>query len=157
MGFFCFNQNNTGGSWQFEEGQISHFVLIEADSATQANAKAEDIGIYFDGCESGRDCSCCGNRWYKVHKNEGTNKPMIYDQDVSGGVYTSDYLWMGKNPEGYIHYANGETVAVVGRSEKKEEEELDTEAKIEKLEATIKQMKNPNSKIAQLVRLIVED
>ena len=29
----------------------------------EANTKACDIGIYFDGVANGADCECCGDRW----------------------------------------------------------------------------------------------
>src|SRR5690606_15189130 len=34
-----------------------------AESAREANRIAEDLGCYWDGCDSGIDCNCCGYRW----------------------------------------------------------------------------------------------
>lgn len=63
--WYEFHQNNSGGSFQIDEDAgIGPLVCIEATSAEHANARAEEIGIYFDGCAKGIDCSCCGNRWY---------------------------------------------------------------------------------------------
>ena len=58
--FYCFGQNNTGG---FFEG--APVLLVEAASAAEAEALAEQAGAYFDGVASGRDCECCGDRWYR--------------------------------------------------------------------------------------------
>lgn len=60
--FFSFWQNNVGGVWQGPE-----LVVVEAESADQANLIAEDYGIYFGGVAEGRDCRCCGNRWSRAH------------------------------------------------------------------------------------------
>ncbi len=61
MSFYHFRQNNSGGS--FIGPAIS--VLVEADSADEANAIAEANGIYFD-FEYEIDCDCCGMRWWPV-------------------------------------------------------------------------------------------
>lgn len=62
--FYHFSQNNSGGSFDFDKNDgITHHVVIEAVSAESANKKLQDIGGYFDGCDTGRDCSCCGDRW----------------------------------------------------------------------------------------------
>lgn len=46
--FYTYNQNNSGGFFKITK-KIKHYVIIEADSAKEANKKAEHIGIYFDG------------------------------------------------------------------------------------------------------------
>lgn len=56
MVFYVFSQNNSGGN--FIGPAI--VVAVEAQSAAEANRKAEKIGVYFD---SERDCPCCGSRW----------------------------------------------------------------------------------------------
>lgn len=73
--FFTFHQNNSGGRWLGP----AKFVIIEAENAKTANALAEVKGLYFDGCETGEDCPCCGDRWYRVDGCDGTEVPMIYD------------------------------------------------------------------------------
>jgi hypothetical protein len=77
--FFLFMQNNSGGSFDVNE-TVAHNVIIEAYSANDANARAEDIGIYFNGCDTGADCSCCGDRWYEAEDHDGTDTPLIYDE-----------------------------------------------------------------------------
>lgn len=63
MEFFEFNQNNSGGSF-ITDSNLCHRLFIEANDANEANTIAENLGCYWDGCESGNDCSCCGDRWY---------------------------------------------------------------------------------------------
>ena len=53
--YFTFDQNNSGGSYERNE-DVLEYVIIEAVTALEANCKAEEIGIYFDGCSSGLDC-----------------------------------------------------------------------------------------------------
>ena len=64
-GWYEFRQNNSGGSFHINDA-VSVLVLIQAASAREANTKAQDIGIYFNGCRDGRDCDCCGDRWYEA-------------------------------------------------------------------------------------------
>jgi hypothetical protein len=45
------------------DDKLCHRLVIEAFNEKEALSKAEDMGVYFDGCEDGRDCSCCGDRW----------------------------------------------------------------------------------------------
>lgn len=65
MQWYQFRQNNSGGVFQIDDN-VSLYVLIEAPHAVDANAKAQHVGIYFDGCNQGIDCNCCGDRWYPV-------------------------------------------------------------------------------------------
>jgi hypothetical protein len=65
MAYFLYRQNNSGGSYDIDiENGLNINVIIEADSEMEADAKASDIGIYFDGVSCGIDCECCGDRWY---------------------------------------------------------------------------------------------
>ena len=76
--FFHFSQNNSGGSFVIDE-TLAHHVIIEAVSAKDANARAMEIGIYFNGCDSGMDCECCGDRWHEQWSDDsGDDTPMIY-------------------------------------------------------------------------------
>ena len=58
MPFYLYDQNNSGGF--FTSPQL---VVVYAENAEEANELAERHGVYFDGCETGTDCSCCGDRW----------------------------------------------------------------------------------------------
>lgn len=65
MPFFEFNQNNSRGVFTVNE-KLCCRIFIEAPTANIANGIAEDLGVYFNGCEDGDDCPCCGDRWYKA-------------------------------------------------------------------------------------------
>lgn len=66
MSWYHYCQNNSGGSHEYDASRgISVDVYVEADSADEANERALEIGLYFDGVDGGRDCDCCGNRWYE--------------------------------------------------------------------------------------------
>jgi hypothetical protein len=68
MAFYAYRQNNSGGSFHIDESAgISRCVVVEANSSDEADRKAIEIGLYFNGCEIGRDCSCCGDRWYPTY------------------------------------------------------------------------------------------
>ena len=101
--FYTYNQNNSGGHFEHKpDNGIGKYVIIEADSAKEANDKAEEIGLYFDGCESGRDCDCCGDRWYsKDDDSEGYTVPSIYGQPVAKRF--KEEWEIGS----YIHYKDG--------------------------------------------------
>lgn len=63
--FYHYDQNNSGGSFQIDD-DVTVNVYIEADSEEEANSKAEEVGIYFDGCDRDWDCPCCGDRWSRA-------------------------------------------------------------------------------------------
>jgi hypothetical protein len=74
MPWFVFHQNNSGGFW---DGPRT--VAIEAHTASHANGRAEDeAGIYFHGVSSGRDCQCCGSRWYPCDDSDAEPLPTHY-------------------------------------------------------------------------------
>ena len=103
--FYHFNQNNSGGSFLFDENQgITHHVVIEADNASDANAIAEGIGIYFDGYG---DCSCCGNRWYPVDDHNEEDFPHVYGGEIKKVLNVSPYRWMDDGKEVCVHYKDG--------------------------------------------------
>ncbi|ALH46439.1 hypothetical protein ABNC92_10725 [Paenibacillus larvae] len=90
--YFTFNQNNPGG-FTVVNDSVCGVVIIEADTADQANKKAEEIGIYFYGCSTGNDCPCCGDRWDAQYNDaEGTDEPEIYGVpvcEVKRGLFRS--------------------------------------------------------------------
>jgi hypothetical protein len=105
--FFTFNQNNSGGSFAFEEGKLTNLVIIEAESVDDVIDKAEDLGIYFGGYG---DCDCCGDRWCEPYGDDGDKEPMIYGRPVADyfsnpGPYST--AWMEPDPECYVHYLDG--------------------------------------------------
>jgi hypothetical protein len=72
--FYTFTQNNSGGLYT---GPAKYFI-VEAEFSQEANEIAQNHGIYFNGCASGADCECCGDRWYPCSSSDGTKKPEIY-------------------------------------------------------------------------------
>jgi hypothetical protein len=105
MQFFHFNQNNTGGVWQFDDA-VTHHVVIEADSSEDADKRAEAIGIYFDGCESGMDCRCCGDRWYRTY-GDGDDEPMVYGEPAAEYEPGKMSWWRMDGAEVYVYYKDG--------------------------------------------------
>jgi hypothetical protein len=82
---------------------IAHFVIIEADSITEAEVKAHRLGIYFNGVENGTDCQCCGDRWYE--SDSPTNYPRVYGQSVTDLPYKDMFFPPGDSI--VIHFADG--------------------------------------------------
>jgi len=81
MKYYTFRQNNSGGSFVTNE-EVAHFVIIEAPDARLANSIAQEFGIYFDGCSSYQDCSCCGDRWYRADESDGYETPLLYGSPI---------------------------------------------------------------------------
>ena len=81
MKFFEYYQNNTGGSF-LEDDKVCQRVVVEAKNSAIANTIAENLGIYFDGCADGTDCSCCGDRWYKQDDSDGIRLPYRYGNEI---------------------------------------------------------------------------
>lgn len=107
--FFTFDQNNSGGSFRRDEKSgIGRYVIIEAYDATHANARAEDLGIYFDGCSDGFDCSCCGDRWHRAYDSDGEEFPEVYGNDVrKDGAYYNDWCWQENEVCVFVHNLDG--------------------------------------------------
>jgi hypothetical protein len=104
--YFHYSQNNSGGSFDFDEkAGITHHVVVYGKDAKEANRKAEDIGLYWDGCYNDMDCSCCGDRWYPCDDSEGTKTPTVYGESVS--KHTNISAWMKEGKEIAVHYKNG--------------------------------------------------
>lgn len=112
MAFFQFRQNNSGGSFDINpQTGIGIYVLVEADTAGEANERAESIGIYFNGIESGSDCDCCGDRWYSQWSDEaGDVEPRIYEDAVTPEPVVADSI-------SFIHFKNGTFLAVREKDE----------------------------------------
>jgi len=103
MKFYTFSQNNSGGRFDFfPSNGISLNVIIEASSAGDANDRAERAGLYFDGCQAGQDCECCGDRWSRARMNDGKDSPMVCGDKVAESS--------GDIADTYIHYADGRIV-----------------------------------------------
>jgi len=81
--FYTFRQNNSGGEYDIND-KVNEIVIVEADSAAEANLKAEWIGLYFDGVDNDLDCECCGDRWDAIcEESEGFDVPTYYDRPIT--------------------------------------------------------------------------
>ena len=98
--FYTFNQNNSGGFFKTSEKEgIGEIVIVEALNPSHANQRAEEIGLYFNGCSTGSDCSCCGDRWSSIwDSDEGDEVPSWYGEPIENAEQT----WCRKNY--FIHY-----------------------------------------------------
>lgn len=104
MPFFTFSQNNSGG---FFTGPAK-YVIIEALDMSEADDIAERNDLYFNGCESGWDCSCCGDRWGRAWGN-GTEKPEIHGKEP-GHQETWERDSTSDIPRYLIIYADNHTI-----------------------------------------------
>lgn len=111
--FFEFNQNNSGGIFDVDES-VCHRVFIEAETAAEANDKAQSLGIYFNGVSDGRDCPCCGCRWDERDDDDAITFPLVYSKSQGLTMqsieeyahYLADHFsWT--TPDVRIFYADG--------------------------------------------------
>lgn len=81
--FYCYHQNNSGGNFNISP-ESAHYVFIEAHNVDESNKLAvENTEIYFDGCDEGIDCSCCGDRWGRAcDKYDASDIPNIYGKSL---------------------------------------------------------------------------
>ena len=108
--FFEYRQNNSGGSFAYDgERGISTWVIVEAHDAAEADRRAESIGLYWDGCDAGRDCPCCGDRWSpndaSWRSEEGSDVPSCYGTPI--GKFKGMNWMQPPNHEGFVHYLDG--------------------------------------------------
>lgn len=94
--FYTFYQNDVKGKHTLSPSMgISPVVIIEAYGKEDANKRAENIGIYFDGVRKKVDCKCCGDRWSRMHSTHyGTTQPVVSDIKF-------------KSKPAYVHYDGG--------------------------------------------------
>ena len=102
--FYHFNQNNSGGVFVRDE-HVCHHVIIEANDHVEANSKAVGIGIYFNGCETGDDCGCCGDRWSSQWGGDGERSPHIYGKPIEE---TNDMFTPVGEVYARVYYRDGE-------------------------------------------------
>ena len=127
-GFYTYIQNNSGGEFDLSD-TIGHYVIIEAASEAEANDRAENIGLYFNGADDcGRDCPCCGDRWHRgpVRAAEPTVYGVPVEDALTPGVWSDTGAARERallGPESgfskyaVIHYMDGRVV-VVGKEER---------------------------------------
>lgn len=102
--FYTFSQNNSGGSFEVDDLYgIGHTVIVEADSADEANTLAEQIGLYFDG---NGDCECCGYRWSDFWSDEeGDEVPSYYGKPILEYVCKWNFMFEDVL---FVHYKSGQ-------------------------------------------------
>ena len=84
MPFYTYRQNNSGGGFVIDKKRgISVYVIIEADSTREADARAEQIGLYFDGYG---DCPCCGNRWSEFYGKPVADAKLFCERDPGRSI-----------------------------------------------------------------------
>lgn len=105
--FFEFCQNNSGGSFGVDKkAGIGHYVIIEAMDADHANTIAERIGIYFDGCQNGMDCDCCGDRWYPAY-GEGDDVISHYGTPLIDAGNRTGFFPRWEDEYFFVHFLDG--------------------------------------------------
>ena len=109
--FYEYNQNNSGGGFDVNDN-VTYSVIIEADSADEADRKAEEIGIYFDD-DYDIDCECCGTRWSRAW-GDGEETPSIFGNPVEDH---EEYWSKDGQPYAYVYYKDG-TKRSFSRAEK---------------------------------------
>lgn len=102
--FYTYRQNNPGGSF-VQNDRVGQYVIIEADGHNEADDRAENVGIYFDGCDNGSDCSCCGDRWYRG--GDESEMPTIYGQAIEEYVDAQTWSPLEKHMIVHIYYKDG--------------------------------------------------
>lgn len=107
MAFYTFRQNNSGGSFTFDD-KLTVLVVVEANSAAEANDKFKRIGGYFNGVDdNGPDCPCCGDRWHRAYE-PGDDVPMYYSTPLTDVDWKKEKWWSKKGfPEARVFYADG--------------------------------------------------
>ena len=101
--WFHYRQYNSGGFFIFDEEKgITGHVLIEAENADVANARALSIGLYWDGVDEDLDCPCCGDRWCPTF--DGTKEPLVYGKPARN---YNGYVWMEDGREIVLHHSDG--------------------------------------------------
>jgi hypothetical protein len=111
--WFEFTQNNSGGNFTVN-GELCHRLFVQAATDDQAVEIAEGLGVYFDGCENGMDCPCCGDRWYRPSE---INFPINYDKNRKftnvreyAQFLANEYGWT--TPDARLYYKNGKVVDI---------------------------------------------
>jgi hypothetical protein len=101
--YFDFSQNNTGGDFHRDENLGDH-VIIAAIDHEDANKRLQRLGGYFNGCDDGSDCSCCGDRWYeKGSYDKGDEAPLICSMLIP--QYMATFSWPGRRI--IVYHADG--------------------------------------------------
>ena len=120
MSFYTFRQTNSGGYYTVNK-KLGHYVIIEAEYTRHATEIAKDIGIYFNGCDIGIDCKCCGDRWHELYSNDGCESlsDAIYGVDLTSAAALQTSIdrempfVLGDSVTVFVYYANGTVLRAV--------------------------------------------
>jgi hypothetical protein len=108
--WFLFDQNNSGGKLVVND-KVCHRLFIEAENESEAISIAEGLGVYFNGVDDGRDCPCCGDRWYKAEEVKfplAFGKETVFKNVVEYAQHLAAHYTIYKNVVGgRIFYQNG--------------------------------------------------
>lgn len=104
MTFYTFWQNNSGGEYD-SNGNVEELVIVEADTAADANEFAESVGVYFNGVDKDIDCDCCGDRWSPVEDENGRDVPTYCERPLT--KFTSKRM---RSTSAVVYYKNGRKV-----------------------------------------------
>ena len=100
MTWYRYYQNNSYGENHIDpHSGIGKVVLLEAESPAEADARAQEIGVYFDPYFA-IDCSCCGTRWSEQSHGYGLTEGYDYYTEVP------EYIEPFYSP-GYAHPREG--------------------------------------------------
>ena len=106
--YFTFEQNNSGGDF-IVDSDLSHYVIVEANSPEEANKAAYDIGLYFRGIDNGIDCPCCGDRWFeKWSDDKGTDEPEVWGSTDLQEKANTAILVNGNEPVIHVYHMSGD-------------------------------------------------
>jgi hypothetical protein len=94
--FYSFQQNNSGGYYAVDD-TVAEVVIFEADSAEDANNRAEEKGVFDYGF-----CECCGERFGRQWSDEKGYK------SVKAAV--KEASWMRQDRQVRVHYKDGRVV-----------------------------------------------
>lgn len=100
--YYDFSQNNSGGRWKVDENYGQN-TIIAARNVKEANQRAEEVGIYFDGCNAGMDCKCCGDRWSSQWEESKDLEPCVYGEPIE--KYIGKYY--STRDKVVVHHADG--------------------------------------------------
>lgn len=103
--FFEYSQNNSGGSFA-NSGDVANYVIVEAPSASVADAIAGSKGLYFYG---DGDCPCCGPRWSTAW-GEGDPVPSHYEEPIID--FTPVEIDKESWTQCVIHYLDGKSLRI---------------------------------------------
>lgn len=114
MAFYQWNQNNSGGFFVVDD-KLCHRIIIEASTLDEAEQKAFDMGVYYNGCEDGTDCDCCGDRWYDADTVDIPSEYHPCDNVEDYAQKLANYYgWT--TPDIRIFYKNGEVEEIFTRT-----------------------------------------